>query len=122
MALPHAQLLDVIDVSPMGDRLPEAMSTSLIKTSRVQLLHLVLHSHQDLPMHHVADECTVHCLEGVVELVYPGGVRQLGPHQIVVLPAQQVHGLRAREQRAAALVTLLLHEADAAGKGSDTPA
>ena len=42
MALPHAQLLDVIDVRPLGDALADAVSTSLIKTEHVQLLHLVL--------------------------------------------------------------------------------
>ena len=77
MALPHAQLLDTVDVSPLGDQLAEARSTSLIKTSRVQLLHLVFDERQDQPTHHVADESIVHCLEGRVELVYPGGVRAL---------------------------------------------
>lgn len=117
MALPHAHLLDIIDVSPLGERLSTAVSTSLIKTDRVQLLHLVLDSHQDHPLHHVADECTVHCLEGVLEVVYPGGDRLLHPNQLVVLPAQQAHSLRAREQRAVALVTLLLMNGDAGDKG-----
>jgi quercetin dioxygenase-like cupin family protein len=118
MALPHAQLLDVIDVSPLKDKLPTSPSTSLIKTARVQLLHLVLHGHEDHPLHHVADECTVHCLEGRVEVVFPGGVRQLQANQVIVLPAQQVHSLRAREP-STVLMTLLLMEGDAGDKGGD---
>lgn len=116
MALPHAQLLDIVDVSPLGDQLVEARSTSLIKTRRVQLLHLVLGAHEDQPAHRVADECIVHCLEGRVELTYPGGVRPLQAGQLVVVPAGQVHGLRARG-RCAVLVTLLLQDGDAGDHG-----
>jgi quercetin dioxygenase-like cupin family protein len=116
MALPHAQLLDIINVAPLGPDLKEAVSTSLIKTDRLQLLHLVLPAHKDLPDHHVDDECTVHCLEGEVELVWPGGVRQLRPGNIVVLPGKQRHSLRARSN-CAVLVTLVLDHGDAAHGG-----
>jgi len=96
MALPHARPLDVIAVRPLGAALAEAVSTSLLKTDRLQLLHLVLPAHKDQPEHHVDDECTIHCLEGDVEVVMPGGSRRLGPGELVVLPAQQRHSLRAR--------------------------
>lgn len=112
MALPHARPLDVINVSPLGGGLAGAASTSLIKTGRLQLLHLVLRAHEDQPPHHVDDECTLHCLEGDVEVVMPGGTRRLGPGQLVVLPAGEVHGLRARSD-CAVLATLLLRGGDA---------
>ena len=69
MALPHAQLLDVIGIGPLGPALHGAVSTSLIKTERLQLLHLVLPARRNLPRHHVDDECTIHCLEADVEVV-----------------------------------------------------
>jgi len=116
MALPHAQPLDVIGVRPLGDGLAAAVSTSLLKTDRLQLLHLVLPAHKDQPEHHVDDECTIHCLEGDVEVVMPGGSRRLGPGQLVVLPAQQRHSLRARSD-SAVLVTLLLKDGDAGDHG-----
>lgn len=115
MALPHAQPLDILNVAPLGTGLRQAVSTSLIKTDRLQLLHLVLTAHQDRPIHHVNDACTVHCLEGVVEVVMPGGTRRLQSGQLVVLPARQPHGLRARTD-CAVLVTLLLQSGDA-GQG-----
>ena len=68
MALPHASHLDIINVAPLGDQLQGAVSTSLIKTDRIQLLHIVLPAHKDRPVHHVDDECTIHCLEGVLEV------------------------------------------------------
>ena len=116
MALPHAQLLDTINVSPLGQALSQAVSTSLIKTDRLQLLHMVLRAHQDQPEHHVSEECTVHCLEGDVEVVTPAGSRRLRGGQLVVLPAGQKHSLRARTD-CAVLVTLLLHDGDAGHGG-----
>jgi quercetin dioxygenase-like cupin family protein len=120
MALPHAGPLDVISVAPLGDALQGAPSTSLIKTDQLQLLHMVLAPNQDQPEHHVDQACTLHCLEGDVEVVMPGGVRRLRAGQLVVLPPKQRHGLRARA-RSAVLVTLLLDKGDAAhGGGSGT--
>jgi len=112
--------MDIISVAPLGENLPNAVSTSLIKTDRLQLLHLVLRAHQDQPEHHVEDECTVHCLEGVVEVVTPGGVRQLQAGHLVLLPGGERHSLRARSD-CAVLVTLLLDHGDAAhGGGTGT--
>jgi quercetin dioxygenase-like cupin family protein len=116
MALPHAQPLDIINVSPLGPDLREAVSTSLIKTDRLQLLHLVLPANKDQPEHHVEEECTVHCLEGDVEVVWPGGVRRLSAGNLVVLPARERHSLRARTN-CAVLVTLILNNGDAAHGG-----
>jgi quercetin dioxygenase-like cupin family protein len=118
MALPHAQLLDVINVAPLGEKLRGAVSTSLIKTDRIQLLHMVLSAHQDQPHHHVDDECTVHCLEGQVEVVTGADVKKLGPGSVVVLPARQQHSLRARTD-CALLVTLLLNRGDAGNRGGE---
>ncbi|KQT13463.1 hypothetical protein [Ramlibacter sp. Leaf400] len=122
MALPHAQLFETINVAPLGEALSQTVSTSLIKTDRLQLLHMVLRAHQDQPEHHVSEECTIHCLEGDVEVVTPGGSRHLRGGQLVVLPAGQKHSLRARTD-CAVLVTLLLRNGDAGqggGAGSRT--
>lgn len=116
MALPHAQPLDVISVAPLGDKLAGSVSTSLIKTRRLQLLHLVLPAHYDQPQHHVDDECTIHCLEGDVELVTGAGVRRLHPGNLVVLPGGQQHALRARTD-CTVLMTLLLRDGDAGDQG-----
>jgi mannose-6-phosphate isomerase-like protein (cupin superfamily) len=112
MALPHASHLDVINVAPLGDQLHDAVSTSLIKTGRIQLLHLVLPAHKDRPVHHVDDECTLHCLEGMVEVVMGSGTKQLRAGNVIVLPARQRFSLRARTD-CALLMTLLLEDGDA---------
>jgi quercetin dioxygenase-like cupin family protein len=121
MALPHARLLDVIDIRPLGAALHGAVSTSLLKSDRLQLLHLVLPARRDIPEHHVDDECTIHCLEGDVEIQMPGGARRLGPGQLVVLPAGQPYSISARVD-SAALMTLLLRDGDAGdGGGRQAP-
>jgi quercetin dioxygenase-like cupin family protein len=112
MALPHASLLDIINVAPLGDKLRDAVSTSLIKTDRIQLLHLVLPAHKDTPVHHVDDECTIHCLEGTVEVVMGVGTKQMNAGNVIVLPAKERHSLRARTD-CALLVTLVLEAGDA---------
>lgn len=116
MALPHAQHMDIINIGPLGEKLHGAVSTSLIKTGRIQLLHMVLAPHQDQPQHHVADECTIQCIEGDVEVVTGSGVRRLRAGNLVVLPAGQQHALRARAE-SAVLVTLLLDKGDAGDGG-----
>jgi quercetin dioxygenase-like cupin family protein len=94
----------------------DAFSTSLLKTDRIQLLHLVLPAHFDQPEHHVDEECVVHCLEGDVDVVMAGGERRLGPGQLVVLPGKQRHSIRARTD-SAVLVTLMLQNGDAGHGG-----
>ena len=116
MALPHARPLDVVHLGPLGPGLTDAVSTSLLKTARLQLLHLVLPARRDIPEHHVDDECTIHCLEGDVEVLMPSGTRRLGPGQLVVLPARQPYSLTARVD-SAVLMTLLLRDGDAGNGG-----
>lgn len=117
MALPHANPMDVINVGPFGKELDGQVSTSLIKTERMQLLHMVLAPHQDVPQHHVDDECTIHCLEGLVEVVTGAGVHQLRGGNVILLPAKERHSLRARDQVSAVLVTLILRDGDAGAQG-----
>lgn len=109
MALPHALPLDIIRVAPLGQALATMPSTSLIKSERLQLLHLVMRAHKDQPEHRVDQECTVHCLEGMVELVTPSGVRLLQAGELVLLPAGQDHHLRARSDSAVLVTLVLLH-------------
>lgn len=120
MALPHAYPLDVVHIGPLGPALHDAVSTSLLKTRRLQLLHLVLPARRDRPEHHVDEECILHCLEGDVEVRMPGGTRRLGPGQLVVLPARQRHALSARTD-SAVLMTLWLRDGDAGDGGGADP-
>jgi len=111
-----ARLLDVIDIGPLGPALRGSASTALLKSTRLELLHLVLRARHDSPQHHVDDECCLHCLEGDVEVKLPAGVRRLAPGQLLVLPGGQPFSLSARVD-SALLMTLLLQHGDAGDGG-----
>ncbi len=118
MALPHAEPLDVISVRALGDALHTTVSTSLLRSDRVQLLHLVLPQHQELPLHHVDDTCILHCLEGQVDVVMPGGMRRLGAAELLVLPPAQAHGLSARVDSAVLVTLIRQHDTLSGGPGA----
>ncbi len=112
MALPHARPLDIIAADPAGAN----ASTSLLKTARLQLLHMLLPAGREQPQHHVDDESVVHCLHGEIDVAMPDGSRRLRAGELVVLPARQRHALRALSD-SAVLVTLLLRDGDAGDGG-----
>ncbi|VFR33175.1 hypothetical protein BER2_3777 [plant metagenome] len=108
MALKHAHPLEVIELFPDGETPSGAVSTSLLRTPRVQLLRLVLAAGHGLPAHHVAAEITIQCLAGQVDVTADERLCPLAAGQLVVLPGGQQHAVQARED-AVVLVTLL-HE------------
>ncbi len=107
MALPHAQPLDIIDVRPLGPGLRNAVTTSLIKTPTLQLMHLVLQAGLGLPEHSVAGAISVQCLEGEAVVTTPSRICHLGAGRLVVLEGGEPHAVRAVTD-ASLLVTVLL--------------
>ena len=110
MALAHAQPLEMIDVRPLGPRLRESVTTSLLKTPTLQLMRLVLPAGQGLPEHQVPGAITVHCLEGEAVVTTPKRTCHLGAGQLVMLVGAEPHAVRAVTD-ASLLVTVLLHPA-----------
>ena len=68
MALPHALPGQVIDVTSLGSRLPQARTTALFKSNDLEVMHLVLKAGKSLPPHKVPGEITIHCLEGAMSV------------------------------------------------------
>jgi len=109
MALVHAQPLDVINVQPLGTRLGEVKTHSLLKTGKLQLMRVVLAAGQSMPEHHVSGEITIQCLEGEVLVSTPRREQALKTGEMMALPAHEPHALQARGE-ASLLVTILLHQ------------
>jgi quercetin dioxygenase-like cupin family protein len=107
MALAHAQPLDIIDVRPFGPRLPNAVTTSLLKTPTLQLMGLVLPAGQGQPEHRVPGAITVHCLEGEAVVTTRSRTCLLGAGQLVMLAGGEPHAVHAVTD-ASLLVTVLL--------------
>jgi len=95
MALKHAQPFEAIDVRPLGARLADTVTTSLIKTHSLQLMRVVQRAGESLPEHHVRGEITVQCLEGRAQLPTPQLDIVLSAGQVVLLPAAEPHAVRA---------------------------
>jgi len=106
MALKHAKQLDVIDLHADGTARGTELSSSLLRTERLQLLLIVLSPGDVVPQHHVDTEFTIQCLTGEVGVDTPDRACTLKPGQLVALPADEPYTLMANTQ-ASLLVTLL---------------
>lgn len=95
MALPHAQAFESIDLRPLGDRLRETVTSSLIKSHGLQLMRVVLRAGESLPMHQVRGEITLQCIEGSATVLTPGRSIALASGHVVLLPADEPHAVQA---------------------------
>lgn len=107
MALPHARPLDVIDLQPLGPRLGEAVTTSLLKEPSLQLIRLVLRAGDGMPEHHVDGAITIHCLEGEAEVGTPERTCTLSAGQLLMIEGGVTHTVRALSD-ASLLLTIML--------------
>jgi len=107
MAIPHAQPGDVIDISDLGEKLPETQTSTLVKTDSLEVLRLVLPAGKVIDPHSVPGEITVQCLEGKAVFTARGKDQELTPGQMLYLAGGDEHAVRAVED-ASLLVTILL--------------
>jgi len=95
MALAHAFPGQAIDIAPLGPALRTSATHAILKTRSLELMRVVLRAGESLPPHSVRGELTLQCIEGAAEVTLPAGPCRLDAHQMVLLPAQEVHGVRA---------------------------
>jgi quercetin dioxygenase-like cupin family protein len=107
MAIPHAQPGEVIDISPLGERLPQTQTTTLLKTDSLEVLRLVLPAGKQIDPHAVPGEITVQCLEGKAVFTARGKDQELTPGRMLYLAGGDEHAVRGVED-ASLLVTILL--------------
>lgn len=116
MALPHAESGQIIDISPLGDRLRSSVSTALFKAEDLEVMRLVLLAGKGIPPHKVSGEVTIQCIEGVVE-VSSREARTLEVGKMLYLRGDEVHSLRAIED-ASVLLTIFLDRRDTKPQGA----
>ena len=107
MALPHAQSGQIVSVRPLGERLPDTLTTAILKAGQLEVMRVVLPAGKSMKEHQTPGEATVQCIEGVVEFANDGAVQQLHPGDFVHLAPRALHALKA-VQPASLLVTLCL--------------
>lgn len=107
MAIPHAQRGEVIDVRPLGASLATAKTTTLLKTSRIEVVRLVMTAGKEIAEHKAPGEITVHCLEGKITFTALGQTQALTAGQMLYLGAGDSHSVKCIED-ASFLLTILL--------------
>ncbi|MCO6455787.1 MAG: cupin domain-containing protein [Pirellulaceae bacterium] len=107
MAIPHAGPGEVIDISSLGERLPQVQTATLVKSATLEVLRLVLPAGKRIEPHSVPGEVTVQCLEGTVDFEVRGQQRVLTPGTFLYLAGGDQHAVRAVED-SSLLVTIVL--------------
>jgi quercetin dioxygenase-like cupin family protein len=72
MAISHAVSGQVIDLQPLGTRLHSEKTVALFKAQDLELMRLVLPQGKSMPVHKVAGEITVQCIEGRIDVTALG--------------------------------------------------
>jgi quercetin dioxygenase-like cupin family protein len=107
MAIPHAASGELIDIRPLGERLAQAMSTTLIRAEHLEVLRLVLPEGKTAAEHKVRGSITIQCLEGSLDFKAHGRSQILRAGDLVYLADSVPHAVTAREH-SSLLVTMLL--------------
>ena len=107
MALTHSARGSVIDVRPLGERLPATPTHAMLKTASLELMRVVLAAGKSLPPHSVPGEITVLCIEGRAWLRAGTSDHLLSAGDLVLLPGGDRHSVEAVAD-SSLLVTVVL--------------
>jgi quercetin dioxygenase-like cupin family protein len=110
MAIAHAHSGDVVSFRPLGERLAQAVTTTLVKTGRLEVLRLVLPGGKHIRRHRVAGEVVLQCLEGKVKVDLEDRSVELTPGDLVYLDGHRPHDLQAILDSSVLVTILLVHE------------
>ena len=112
MAIHHAESNEIIDIRPLGDRLPQTVTTTLAKTEYLEIIRLVLPAGKRIASHQVTGPITVQCLEGRVEFQAFDKWQTLTPGQLLYLTGGELHAVKSLEN-SSLLITIHLTTKDA---------
>lgn len=108
MAIPHAKSGEVIELS-LAAALATTQTTALVKTSRLEVIRLIVPAGKDIPTHKAKGEITVQCLEGRTAFTTEGITQELTSGQLLYLAAGEPHSLKGIED-SSLLLTIALTE------------
>ena len=98
MALHHAEPGEIISVRPLGEKLGDSKSTTLLRSEHLQVFRVILCKDEVFSDHAVPGEITVQCLEGLIEFhIGDDNVQQLAAGDLLYLNGEQPHALKALE-------------------------
>jgi quercetin dioxygenase-like cupin family protein len=107
MAIPHATFGQIVDIRPLREKLKHSVTTTLVKTDKLEVIRLIVQAGKEIPHHQVTGEITVQCLEGLVNFSTQGQTKTLQAGQLLYLAGSELHALKGVED-SSVLVTILL--------------
>jgi quercetin dioxygenase-like cupin family protein len=107
MAIPHAQPDQVIDVRPLGAALTSAQTTTLIRTTDLEVIRPIVPSGKHIPEHKAKGNIVVHCLEGAVAFTVAGTTQNLRSGELLFLRTGESHSVKGIEDSSILLTVLL---------------
>lgn len=107
MAMSHANSGEALDIRPLGSQLSASQTLALFKSKNLEVIRLVLPTGKGMPMHAVAGDITMQCIEGSIALVVDGQSKVLDAGQLMYLSGGVPHSLTAVVD-ASVLVTIAL--------------
>jgi quercetin dioxygenase-like cupin family protein len=110
VAIPHTAPGEVIDVRPLGRKISEADSGTLIRTDHLEVFRYALPAGKSVQEHTSAGLMIVQCLEGSVEFTALGRTQTLKTGDMLYLADDEPHSLKALAD-SSLLVTIMLHRA-----------
>ena len=111
MAIPHAESGEVVSVRPLGEKIANEVTTTLIKTSHLEVIRLVLPRGKRIPSHEVPGEVTLQCLEGRVSLDLGDRTIELDAGEWTYFDGHCLHNVRAVLDSTLLVTILLVREA-----------
>lgn len=107
MAIKHSNPGEVVDITPLGERLKAQPTYAVAKTDNIEIIRLVLPAGKHIPTHSTPGQIIVQCLEGRVGFSALGEERELQAGRLLYLPPGEPHAVKALED-SSLLVTILL--------------
>jgi quercetin dioxygenase-like cupin family protein len=97
---------------PLGKALPEAKSSTLLKSAGLELIRLVIPAGKEVPAHRAPGEITVQCVEGQVAFQHDGKTLELNPGDMLHLCPKETHSLKGLKDSMVLVTLLRLHAQD----------
>jgi len=106
MSIPHLKSGEATELT-LGTALKTTKTTTLVKTSDLEIIRLIVQAGKEIPRHKAPGEITVQCLEGRVAFTAGGETQELTPGRLLYLAAAEPHSVKGIED-SSLLVTIVL--------------
>lgn len=106
--LSHSRPGEVIDVNPLGSRLAQAKTSTLVRTDNVEVVRILMRAGREIPEHEAPGEIILQCLEGEFVMRVVDRTIRLSAGEMVWLPPEETHIVGCLED-GSFLLTIMLN-------------